>query len=66
MKITATIEDALYKKALEFADPGMDHSDVIREAIKTFIRIKASKRLIALGGSLPHMQEIPDRSGNQQ
>ena len=65
MKITVTIEDALYERALEFADPAMDHSDVIREAIKTFIRIKASKRLIALGGSLPQMQEIPDRSGNQ-
>ena len=66
MKITVTIEDALYEKALEFADPAMDHSDVIREAIQTFIRVKASKRLIALGGSLPQMQEIPRRSGNQQ
>ncbi len=65
MKITVTIEDALYEKALEFADPAMDHSDVISEAIKTFIRMKASKRLIALGGSLPQMQEIPRRSGNQ-
>ena len=64
MKITVTIEDALYEKALEFADPAMDHSDVIREAIQTFIRVKASKRLIALGGSLPQIQEIPRRSGN--
>ena len=64
MKITLTIEDALYEKALEFADPAMDHSDVIREAIQTFIRVKASKRLIALGGSLPQIQEIPRRSGN--
>ena len=65
MKITVTIEDALYEKALEFADPAMDDSDVISKAIKTFIRMKASKRLIALGGSLPQMQEIADRSGNQ-
>ena len=65
MKILVSIEDALYEKALEFADPAMDDSDLIREAIKTFIRMKASKRLIALGGSLPQMQEIPRRSGNQ-
>jgi metal-responsive CopG/Arc/MetJ family transcriptional regulator len=65
MKILVSIEDALYEKALEFADPDMDDSDLIREAIKTFIRMKASKRLIAWGGSLPQMQEIPDRSGNQ-
>ena len=64
MKITVTIEDALYEKALEFADPAMDDSDVISEAIKTFIRMKAFKRLIALGGSLPQMQEIAHRSGN--
>ena len=65
MKITVTIEDALYEKALEFADPAMDDSDVISEAIKTFIRMKAFKRLIALEGSLPQMQEIAHRSGNQ-
>ena len=64
MKITVTIEDALYEKALEFADPAMDDSDVISEAIKTFIRMKAFKRLISLGGSLPQMQEIAHRSGN--
>jgi len=65
MKILVSIEDALYEKALEFADPAMDDSDLIREAIKTFIRMKASKRLIALGGSLPQMQEIPHRSGDR-
>ncbi len=64
MRTTVTIEDALYEKALEMADPSMDKADLFREAVKTFIRIRASKRLIALGGSLPEMTDIPRRRGD--
>ena len=59
MRTTVTIEDSLYQKALELADPSMDKADLFREAVKMFIRIRASKRLIALGGSLPEIKDIP-------
>ncbi len=62
MRTTVTIEDALYEKALEVADPSMEKADLFREAIKTFIRVQASKRLVALGGTMPEMNEIPRRS----
>lgn len=55
MRITVTIDDALYQKALEVADPAMDKADIFREAIKTFIRIQAAKRLAALGSSAPNI-----------
>jgi len=61
MRTTVTIEDSLYEKALEVADPAMDKTDLFREAIKTFIRVQASKRLTALGGSMPDMDDIPRR-----
>jgi metal-responsive CopG/Arc/MetJ family transcriptional regulator len=61
MRTTVTIDDALYEKALEMADPGMDRSDLIREAIKTFVRVQAAKRLAALGGTVPDMQDVPRR-----
>ncbi|WP_027816599.1 type II toxin-antitoxin system VapB family antitoxin [Paraburkholderia bannensis] len=61
MRTTVTLDDALYEKALEMADPGMDKSDLFREAIKTFVRVQAAKRLAALGGSLPEMADIPRR-----
>ena len=64
MRTTATIEDALYEKALEMADPSMDKSDLFREAVKTFVRVQAAKRLAALGGTAPEMQEIPRRRGD--
>lgn len=61
MRTTVTIEDALYQKALEIADPKMDKADIFREAMKTFIRVQAAKRLAALGGAQPDMNDIPRR-----
>lgn len=68
MRTTVTIDDALYEQALEMADPGMDKADIFREAIKTFVRVQAAKRLAALGGKTPDMTDIPRRSEglNQQ
>jgi hypothetical protein len=56
-----TIDDALYERALEVADPTMDKADLFREAIKTFVRVQAAKRLAALGATMQEMQEIPRR-----
>lgn len=61
MRTTVTIEDTLYQQAIELADQSMDKSDLFREAIKTFIRVQSAKRLAALGGTVPEMQDIPRR-----
>lgn len=61
MRTTVTIDDALYEKALEVADPAMDRADLFREAIKTFVRVQAAKRLAALGAAKPEMQPITRR-----
>ena len=61
MRITVTLDDALYEQALEMADPDMDKADLIREALKTFVRVQAVKRLTALGGVWPDMPEVPRR-----
>ncbi len=61
MRTTVTIDDALYEKALEVADTQMDKSDIFREAMKTFVRVQAAKRLAALGTAMPAMQDIPRR-----
>ncbi len=61
MRTTVTIDDELYNKALELADPDMDKADIFREAMKTFVRVNAAKRLAALGGAMPEMTEIPRR-----
>jgi Arc/MetJ family transcription regulator len=63
MRTTVTIDDSLYQQALEMADPGMDKADIFREAIKTFVRVQAGKRLAALGGTVPEIQDVPRRRG---
>ena len=61
MRTTVTIDDELYNRALEVADPAMDKADLFREAIKTFVRVQAAKRLAALGGTAPDMTYVPRR-----
>lgn len=61
MRTTVTIDDALYEKALEMADTTMDRSDIFREAIKTFVRVQAGKRLAALGATAPEIQDVARR-----
>ena len=61
MRTTVTIDDDLYARALEVADPGMDKADLFREAIKTFVRVQSGKRLAALGGAAADMADIPRR-----
>ena len=66
MRTTISIDDALYQKAIELADPGMDKAELFREAVKTFVRIQAGKRLIALGGAASEMPDIPRRRADPQ
>lgn len=61
MRTTVTIDDSLYKQALELADVHMDKADIFREAIKLFVQLRAGERLAALGGSMPEIQPIPRR-----
>jgi Arc/MetJ family transcription regulator len=62
MRTTVTIDDLLYEQALQLIDPGMDKSEVFREAIKVFVRVQAAKRLAALGGARPDMPAVPRRA----
>jgi Arc/MetJ family transcription regulator len=61
MRTTITIDDELYRKALEVADPGTDKADLVREAMRVFVRVQSGKRLSALGAAAPHMKGIPRR-----
>lgn len=61
MRTTVTLDDELYERALELADPDMNKADLFREAISTFIRVRAANRLAALGGAAPAMDDIPRR-----
>lgn len=61
MEITITIDDALYQLALEAADLAIDDGNLIQEAIETFIRVQAAKRLVRLGSSLSELEDVSRR-----
>ncbi len=61
MRTTLTLDDALYQRALEVADPSMNKEDLFREAVELFVRIKLANRLAALGGSEPKTKSVPRR-----
>jgi Arc/MetJ family transcription regulator len=61
VRTTVTIDDALFQRALEVADPGTDKADLFREAMKVFVRVQVGKRLAALGGKTPRMKSVPRR-----
>ena len=61
MRTTVTIDDALYERALQVADPAMDKADLFREVFRTFVRVQSAKRLAALGAAAPEMAEVPRR-----
>jgi hypothetical protein len=61
MRTTVSIDDALYRQALDVADPGMDKAELFREAMRTFVRVQSGKRLAALGGKAPDMADVPRR-----
>ena len=48
---------------VEHVRQGMDKAELFREALRTFIRVQAGKRLAALGGRAPHMPDVPRRRG---
>ncbi|KVM84623.1 DUF2191 domain-containing protein [Burkholderia stagnalis] len=62
MRTTVTVDDTLYARALELADPGMPPADLFRAALETFVRVQAGQRLAALGGRAPDMADVPRRA----
>jgi len=61
VRTTVSIDDELYAKVLEVAEPGLDKAELFREAMQVFLRVQTGKRLAALGGRAPSMKDIPRR-----
>ena len=58
MKTTLILDDALLKSAQEFT--GIDEKTaLIRYALQVLVEREASRRLAALGGTMPNLQSIP-------
>ena len=58
MRSTVTLDDELVEKAREFT--GIEErSALLRAALKALLHMEASRRLAALGGTDPDLEDIP-------
>lgn len=59
MKISVTVDDELWNVAMSLVDPATDSGELIDQALRILVRIRAGMELAKLGGAVPDMAEIP-------
>jgi Arc/MetJ family transcription regulator len=57
MRATVTLDDDLVRKAQKYSGI-KERSALLREALKALIHLEASRRLAALGGTEPDLEDI--------
>jgi Arc/MetJ family transcription regulator len=57
MRATVTLDDELVRTAQEYSGI-QERSALLREALKALIHIEASRRLAAMGGTDPELEDI--------
>ena len=60
MRTTVTIDDELFETASAYTGI-TEKSALVREALKQLVHREASRRLARLGGSEPHLKDVPRR-----
>ena len=60
MRTTITLDDELVRTAQEYTGIA-EKTALIREALKSLIARESSRRLAALGGTMPELEDIPRR-----
>jgi len=61
VRTSVTIDDALYERALQVADPAIEKAELFREVFRTFVRVQSAKRPVALGEAAPEMADVVRR-----
>lgn len=57
MRATIALDDELIRKAQEFSGV-TERTALVREALKALIHVEASRRLAAVGGTEPDLEDI--------
>jgi Arc/MetJ family transcription regulator len=60
MRTTLALDDHLVATAQEFTGI-TEKTALLREALKSLIERESSRRLAALGGTMPELEDIPRR-----
>lgn len=65
MRTTLALDDDLVSAAQEFTGIA-EKTALVREALKSLIERESARRLAALGGTMPELEDIPRRRPDQQ
>jgi Arc/MetJ family transcription regulator len=60
MRTTLALDDDLVRTAQEFTGV-TEKTALVREALKSLIERESARRLAALGGTMPNLEDIPRR-----
>jgi Arc/MetJ family transcription regulator len=60
MRTTVVLDDELVHTAQEFTGV-TERTALLRQALRALIHLEASRRLAALGGTMPELEDIPRR-----
>jgi Arc/MetJ family transcription regulator len=60
MRTTLALDDDLVNAAQEYTGI-VEKTALVREALKSLIERESSRRLAALGGTMPDLEDIPRR-----
>ena len=60
MRTTLALDDDLVTAAQDFTGIG-EKTALVREALKSLIERESARRLAALGGTMPELEDIPRR-----
>jgi Arc/MetJ family transcription regulator len=60
MRTTLALDDDLVRTAQEYTGI-VEKTALVREALKSLIERERSRRLAALGGTMPELEDIPRR-----
>jgi Arc/MetJ family transcription regulator len=60
MRTTVVLDDDLVQTAQEYTGV-TERTALIRRALRALIHLEASRRLAALGGTMPELEDIPRR-----
>lgn len=65
MRTTLALDDDLVRTAQEFTGVS-EKTALVREALKSLIERESSRRLAALGGTMPKLKNIPRRRVSEE
>ena len=60
MRTTLNLDDELLEAAMEYANE-REKTAVIHMALREFVAAEAGRRLAAMGGSMPDIEDVPRR-----